>query len=189
MDELAKNVPIGSNGLLLLDYFQGNKHPYYDSKVKGMFYGLSLAHNKADMYRAILEGVAFGSERILDTFRQHGVLIKEMNIAGGSARSPLWMQIHADVSNIIINVPKDINAPNLGLAIACATMMKIYPDLQTAADHMVSYDRSYSPDPENYKTYRKIYELYKSFYPVTKDWMHEFSDTVKTDMYPESWTY
>lgn len=177
LDELAKDVPIGSNGLLLLDYFQGNKHPYHDGKAKGMFYGLSLAHTKADMYRAILEGVAFGSERILDTFREYGVDVKEMNIAGGSARSPLWMQIHADVSDIIINVPKDINAPNLGCAIACAVMLKVYPSLQDAVDHMVTYERSYYPNKENHEKYQKIYELYKSFYPETKDWMHRFFDT------------
>ena len=179
MDGLAAKVPIGSDGLLLLDYFQGNKHPYYDSKVRGMFYGLTLAHTKEDMYRAILEGVAFGSERILDTFREHGVDVKEMNIAGGSARSPLWMQIHADVSDIIINVPEDINAPNLGCAIACAVMEGIYPDLQTATDQMVHYKDSYYPNKENHEKYRKIYELYKSFYPVSKDWMHEFSDTIE----------
>lgn len=176
MDELAKDVPIGSNGILLLDYFQGNKHPYHDARTRGMFYGLSLSHKKEDLYRSILEGVAFGSESILDTFREHGVEVKEMNMAGGSARSPLWMQIHADVSDIVINVPEDVNAPNLGCAIACAVMLKIYPDLVTAVDHMVRYKHSYHPDPEAHVRYRKIYELYKSFYPSTKDWMHEHSD-------------
>lgn len=177
MDELAANVPIGSNGILLLDYFQGNKHPYHDSKVHGMFYGLSLAHKKEDLYRAILEGVAFGSERILDTFREHGLRISEMNIAGGSALSPLWMQIHADVSNVIINVPDDINAPNLGCAICCAVMLGIYPDLPAAVDEMVRYRRSYIPDRQAHEKYQQIYELYKSFYPQTRNWMHQFHDT------------
>ncbi len=180
MDELAGKVPIGSNGILLLDYFQGNKHPYHDSKAKGMFYGLSLAHKKEDLYRAILEGVAFGSEMILDAFRQHGVEVEEMNIAGGSARSPLWMQIHADVSDIVINVPSDINAPNLGCAIACAVMLKIYPDLPTAVDHMVTYKNSYIPNKEAHEKYRRIYELYKSFYYETKNWIHDFSDTFES---------
>ena len=177
LDEMAKHVPIGSNGLLLMDYFQGNKHPYHDGKAKGMFYGLTLAHSRIDMYRCILEGVAFGSERILDTFRENGVEITEMNMAGGSARSDLWMKIHADVSNIRINVPKDLNAPNLGCAIACAVMLKIYPDLQTAVDKMVKYERTYYPDLEAHQKYMKIYELYKSFYPLNKDWMHAFADT------------
>ena len=177
LDELAKNVPIGSNGLILLDYFQGNKHPYHDGKARGMFYGLSLAHNGIDMYRAILEGVAFGTESILDTFREHGVDIKEMNVAGGSARSPLWMQIHADVSDIVINVPSDINAPNLGCAICCAVMLKDYPDLQSAVEKMVRYEKTYYPDKEAHEKYRKIYKLYKELYPTMKDWMHEFADT------------
>ena len=141
-----------------------------------MFYGLSLSHKKEDLYRAILEGVAFGSERILDTFREHGVQVKEMNIAGGSARSDLWMQIHADVSDIIINVPEDINAPNLGCAISCAVMCGCYPDLPSAVEAMVRYKRSYYPDKENHEKYKKIYELYKSFYPLNRDWMHEFYD-------------
>ena len=177
LDEEAEKIPIGSNGLILLDYFQGNKEPYHDNKVKGMFYGLSLAHTRADLYRAILEGVAFGSERMLDVFRDKGVKIEEMSIAGGSARSDLWMQIHADVSNIRINVPKDTNAPCLGCAIACAVMLGIYPDLKTAVDQMVSYEKTYYPDPQAHQRYRKIYELYKSFYPAAKDWMHSFTDT------------
>jgi len=176
LDALAKEIPIGSNGVLLLDYFQGNKHPYYDSRTRGMFYGLTLSHTKADLYRSILEGVAFGTERMLDSFREKGVEITEMSIAGGSSRSPLWMQIHADVSNIRINVPKDKNAPNLGCAIACAKMLGIYPSLADAVDHMVTYEGTYLPIKENHEKYQKICELYKSFYPTTKDWMHQFSD-------------
>ena len=141
-----------------------------------MFYGLSLSHTKADLYRSILEGVAYGTERMLDSFREKGVEIKEMSITGGSSRSPLWMQIHADVSNLQINVPKDKNAPNLGCAIACAYMLGIYSSLANAVDHMVRYEESYYPIKENHKQYQKIYELYKSFYPATKEWMHQFSD-------------
>ena len=87
------------------------------------------------------------------------------------------MQIHADVSNITINVPRDINAPNLGCAIACAVMLGIYPTLKDAVDHMVSYERSFYPDPISHEKYAKIYELYKSFYPESREWMHRFADT------------
>ncbi len=173
MDRQAEDVPVGSNGLIMLDYFQGNKHPYYDGNVKGMFYGLSLSHTRRDMYRAVLEGVAFGTERMLDAFREKGVQVSELNIAGGTANSPLWLQIHADVSNVTVNVPSDTNATCLGCAIAAAAMLGIYPSLSEAVDSMVRYDRVYRPDPGRHRQYRRIYELYKRIYPEMKDWMHE----------------
>lgn len=177
IDDIAKDIPIGSNGLILLDHFQGIKHPYFDSRVRGMFYGLSLSHTRYDLYRSILEGVAYGTELILDVFRDKGVKIREMNIAGGSSRSPLWMQIHADVSNIIINVPEDINAPCLGCAIVCAAALGLYQNIEEAVKQMVRFDRTYIPDQESHQQYKKIYELYKQLYPLNKEWMHAFSDT------------
>ena len=172
MDDLARKVPVGSNGLIMLDYFQGNNHPYYDGNVRGMFYGLSLSHTRADMYRAVMEGVAFGTEKMLDAFREKGVEVSEINIAGGTANSDVWLQIHADVSNVKVNVPSDTNATCLGCAISCATMLGIYPSLSEAVDHMVRYDRTYVPDPERHGKYRKIYQLYRQLYPLMKDWMH-----------------
>ena len=173
MDRLAREVPIGSNGLILLDYFQGNKHPYYDGSVRGMFYGLSLSHTRRDMYRAVLEGVAFGTERMLDAFREKGVAVDELNIAGGTANSPLWLQIHADVSNIKVNVPSDTNATCLGCAIAAAAMLGVYPSLKEAVDRMVTYDRTYLPDPDRHRRYEKVYRLYRRLYPEMKGWMHD----------------
>lgn len=182
LDEAARKVPLGSNGLLMLDYFQGNKHPYYDGNVRGMFYGLSLSHTREDMYRAILEGVAFGTERMLDGFREKGVEVNEINIAGGTANSGLWLQIHADVSNVRVNVPSDTNATCLGCAIACAAMLGIYPSLFEAVDNMVRYERTYVPDPIRHEKYRKLYQLYKELYPLLKDWMHREKETAEEIM-------
>ena len=182
LDEAARKVPLGSNGLLMLDYFQGNKHPYYDGNVRGMFYGLSLSHTREDMYRAILEGVAFGTERMLDGFREKGVEVNEINIAGGTANSGLWLQIHADVSNVRVNVPSDTNATCLGCAIACAAMLKIYPSLSAAVDNMVRYERTYVPDRIRHEKYSKLYQLYKELYPLMKDWMHREKETAEEIM-------
>lgn len=172
MDALAEKVPVGSNGIIMLDYFQGNKHPYYDGRVRGMFYGLSLSHTRADIYRRILEGVAFGTERALEAFREKGVEIRRINLAGGTANSPLWLQIHADVSNVTVNVPADTNAPCLGCAVACAKMLRIYPTLEEAVENMVKFSRTVTPNRENHKKYQKLYRQYKELYPLMRDWMH-----------------
>jgi len=173
LDEMAKDVPVGSEGLLVLEYWQGNRDPYGDSDVRGMIYGLSLNHTRAHIFRAIMEGIAYGTNRNLDTLRERGQEVTEMNIAGGASYSDLYMQIHADVSNCILNVPEDKQACALGCAICAAVGAGVYPDIPTAVDSMVRFEKVVTPIPENVEKYAKIYKQYKEAYPLFKDWMHE----------------
>ncbi|WP_052702748.1 FGGY-family carbohydrate kinase [Paenibacillus beijingensis] len=172
----AKELPIGSDGLVVLDYWQGNRHPYLDSKVRGMFYGLSLHHTRAHMYRALMEGIAFGTENLLAQFRENGFPVHEINIAGGTTQSDLFLQIHADVSNVVVNVPSEPQAPCLGAAISAAAAAGIYPSLEEAVRAMVRFDKVIKPDYGNHLKYRQIFGQYRKIYPNFKDWMHETTD-------------
>ncbi|MNC32437.1 Ribulokinase [compost metagenome] len=176
MNKEAENLPIGSEGLIALDYWQGNRHPYLDSKVRGMFYGLSLHHTRAHMYRALMEGIAYGTENLLVQFRENGFDVKEINIAGGTTNSDLYLQIHADVSNVIVNVPSEPQAPCLGAAICVATAAEVYPGLKEAVQAMVTFDKVIKPNPDNHARYKRYFEQYRKIYPNFKDWMHETTD-------------
>lgn len=173
MEENVKKVPVGSNGLFLLDYFQGNRHPHYDTTVRGMIYGLSLNHTKTDIYRAILEGISYGTENLLEQYRLSGFEVKEINISGGTTNSDVFMQIQADVSNIKINVPEDCQSVCMGAAICVAKAAGIYETLQDAVKQMVRYKKVVEPNPENHKIYHKLFGQYCKIYPMIKQWVHE----------------
>ena len=172
MEALAARLPVGSEGLLVLDYWQGNRHPYYDSKVRGMIYGLSLNHTRAHLYRAILEGICFGTNNLLQQFRTAGFAVSDVHIAGGTTNSPLFLQILADVANVRIHLPKDCQSVCVGAAIAAAVACGLYPDLQAAVRQMVRFDRVIVPDAQRHRQYAAIFAQYLALYPQLKDWMH-----------------
>ncbi|SEA74336.1 ribulokinase [Eubacterium aggregans] len=168
----AEKLPIGSDGIIALDFFQGNRTPYVDADIRGMFYGLSLGHTPAHMYRAIIESICYGTEVIMDSFKEAGFVPEGIVISGGAVKSPFWLQTHADVSNVPIIVPKVTEGPCLGSAILGAVAGGIYPDIQTAAESMTTVDYIVEPSQERHDAYTFYYEKYKEFYPLAKDWMH-----------------
>lgn len=173
LNEEAGKLPIGADGLIALDFFQGNRTPYVDSDVRGMFYGLSLNHTAAHMYRAIIESICYGTEAVIEVFRKAEFDIGEMIISGGAVKSRFWMQVHADVSNVPITVPKITEGPCLGSAILGAVVGGVYPDIQTAAENMTAVDYVIEPNPEQHEQYMFYYEKYKEFYALAKDLMHD----------------
>ncbi|MDE7331485.1 MAG: hypothetical protein K2O16_04490 [Lachnospiraceae bacterium] len=176
MEEAVKKVPVGSRGLLMLDYFQGNRHPYYDTRVRGMIYGLSLEHTQEDIYRSILESISYGTENLLEQYRRAGFPVEEINISGGSTNSDVFMQIQADVSNVRINVPEDCQSVCMGAAICVTVAAGIYESLPEAVKHMVRYRKVIEPNQDNHKIYRAYFKQYQQIYPVMKEWMHKTSD-------------
>ncbi|CAN5861483.1 FGGY-family carbohydrate kinase [soil metagenome] len=174
LNEMAREVPIGSDGLIVVDYFQGNRTPHTDPLVRGMMWGLSLSHGPGHFFRAILEGICYGTEHIFRTMREHGFEPREIVVAGGPTRSELWMQMHADVSNMPITLTRMGGvAPVLGSAMLAAVGAGIYPDVPTAAENMVHVESTIEPDPEAHEEYGFYLERYIETYPRMKDLMHE----------------
>lgn len=172
LNELAAAIPPGSEGLVVLDYWQGNRTPYVDPEARGIIRGLSLKHTSGHMFRAIIEGIAYGTEHILRTFRANGYRVEEMVAAGGPTKSPLWMQIHADVSNVPIVLTAVPDGPALGSAILGAVAAGLYPDMQTAADRMVQVTSRIEPDPHVHEAYKFYVEQYINTYPPLQELIH-----------------
>lgn len=167
----AASVPPGSDGLLVLDYWQGNRTPYVDPNVRGMVYGLSLKHGRGHIFRAIMEGIAYGTEHIIQTFKDNGFQASEIYLAGGASNSRLYMQIHADVSNIAINIPEVAQAPSLGSAILASVAAGAYKSIEEAVSHMVRYKDRIEPNAENHEIYKHFAEQYRKAYPELGEWM------------------
>jgi FGGY-family pentulose kinase len=173
LNELAGDVPIGSEGLVVLDYFQGNRSPYTDPHARGLISGLSLRHGPGHLFRAILEGICYGTELIFRTLRRHDFELRSIVAAGGATRSELWMQAHADVSNVPISITRETEGPALGAAMLAAVGAGIYPDLQAAAAAMVHVERTIEPDQGRHQQYAFYMDRYTELYPLVKDIMHE----------------
>ena len=170
--EAAKLQP-GADGLVVLDWWQGNRTPYTDPNIRGNIYGLSLGHTQAHLFRAIMEGVAFGTENVLDSYRKAGIDVTEVCMGGGTTNSELFMQIHADISNVIVNVPENPQSCTLGSAILATVAAGLYKDFDDAVEHMVRYTKRIEPNPENVAKYKKIFAQYQKAYDTFGDWMRE----------------
>ncbi len=162
----AETLRPGSDGLIVLDYWQGNRTPHVDPEARGMMWGFTLAHTPAHVYRAILEGICYGTEHIFRTFRQHGYAVQEIVATGGPTKSAFWMQLHADVSNVPITLTEAGEAAALlGCAVLAAVGAGVYADPQTAAAAMVRRTHTIMPDAARHEAYRYYVDQYIATYP------------------------
>lgn len=178
LNRRAENLPPGSDGLIVLDHWQGNRTPYTDSEARGMIWGLTLKHDTAHIYRAIIEGISYGTELILRTLRQYGFQPQQIVACGGPLKSRLWMQIHADVSNLPITFTRVADATVLGSAILAAVGAGVYPNLQEAARHMVQTSHCIEPDQQRHEEYQFYVDKYIATYLQMRDLMHDVAQHV-----------
>ena len=160
----ASKLPPGSENLIVQEHFQGNRTPHTDPKSRGAFHGLTLKHGREHLFRAAIEGVAFGSELILESMRTNGFFPESIVVSGGATRSELWLQIHSDVSNLPLTLTKNPDAPLLGCAILATVGAGIYEDIPTAVEQMVQIDRVIEPNSQVHAEYQPFYESYKASY-------------------------
>ncbi len=164
----AAALPPGSDGLIVQDHFQGNRTPHTDPLSRGAITGLTLSHGRAHLFRAMMEGIAYGTELILETQRANGYRPDELVIAGGVTNSDLWMQIHADVSGLPLTVTRVADAPALGSAILAATAGGAYGSIAEASEAMVHVERRVEPDMSAHAAYQPSYEAYRLAYEANR---------------------
>ena len=173
--KLASASPIGSKGLVALPYFEGERTPLHDPKAKGMLFGLSLKHTKGDVYRAILEGVAFGIRHNVEVMSEEGVQPKRILAVGGGTKNPLWLQIVADVCNIELTVPEQQIGASYGDAFLAGTGIGLFKSL-SEIKQWVKTKGIVRPNPETRKLYEVNYQVFRQLYTSTKPLMHRLAD-------------
>jgi len=172
LDGLAETVPPGSEGLLVLDYFQGNRTPYKDPLARGTVIGLTLKHTLPHLYRAVYEGICFGTRQILEDMTARGFKLERIYAGGGGAKSRLWTQIQADVLGVPIHLPRDKETMALGAAIWAGLGAGVFKDYQEAIGRMVHIERAVAPVAERQKVYDTLYRQYVDLYPAVRATMH-----------------
>lgn len=169
LNERAEQIAPGSDGLLVLEHWQGNRTPWVDPNSRGVIRGLTLSHTPAHVFRAIMEGVVYGTAVIIDRMEQEDFAINEIIACGGATQSDLWMQIHADVTGKPITIPEEQQAVSLGSGILATVAAGIYSDMRDAASHMVRVAKTIQPNKENTAIYKEYVRQYEATYEALKD--------------------
>ncbi len=175
LDAKAAAVPPGCEGLVCLDYWQGNRCPLKDPRARGVLWGLTLSHGPGHVFRSIYEATAFGTRHILEDLESHGFKVSRLFAGGGGAKSRLWVQIHADVLGRSVSLPHDSEACALGSAMLAAVHSGHYRDLDEAARHMVQIAGVVEPNTANRRAYDEHYARYRATYPALRTLMHEMA--------------
>ncbi|TCL76281.1 xylulokinase [Hydrogenispora ethanolica] len=164
MSEAAATVPPGADGLLFLPYMAGERSPLWNSKARGVFFGLSYDKTRAHLIRAVMEGVGYSLLHNLETAREAQATVEQLVSVGGSANSAVWTQIKADITGKVIRVPFSDHATTLGAALLAGVGTGVYPDFETAVGRTVRVQRTYTPDPARHAVYQEFYQLYRELY-------------------------
>jgi xylulokinase len=165
----AERVSPGAEGLVFLPCMQGAMAPEWNGAARGVFYGLTLAHSRAHMTRAILEGSAFALRDIVEAMSNAGLDVRRLTIVGGGAKGPLWRQIKADVTGLPVRVPTSVETTATGAAILAAVGAGLHSTVGDAVKAFVEYEPDeHRPDPERREAYDGAYRRYRDLYAALR---------------------
>ena len=154
--------------VVFLPYLSGERSPHNDVRARGAFIGLSASTERAEMSRAIMEGVAFALKDCLEVAKSNGVTPSRTNLCGGGAKSRVWRQIVADVLEIPVDILQTEQGPSLGGAVLAMVGAREYASVEEAAKEIAKVAETIEPDPSKYAYYENKYEIFKRLYPAIK---------------------
>ena len=169
LTEEAATAPPGCNGLLFTPYLMGERTPHLDPRARGAFVGLTASHTRADVIRAILEGVAFSLRDTFSIFGEMNVPVKSVRLGGGGARSALWRQIQADVYGHEIEVVEAEEGAAYGAALLAGVGARMWASVDEACVSVVRVAKRVRPDAEAVATLNKNYAAYRRVYSATRE--------------------
>ena len=163
----AQSVEPGAEGLTFLPYLSGERTPHADPTARGAFIGLTLAHGRPHLTRAVLEGVAFGLRDNLALMADVGLDdVKEVRVSGGGARSPLWRQILADVLGVDLVTVQASEGAALGAALLAGVGAGLWPSVEEACATAVALSEVTRPDANIRAAYEGLYQRFRAQYPA-----------------------
>lgn len=183
--ESAKQKP-GENGLLALDWNNGNRTILVDVRLSGLLLGQTLHTQAHEIYRALIESTAFGALTIINRIEEYGVSVREIiNCGGLAAKNPFLMQIYADITGRPMKVSRSDQACALGAAIFGAVVageeQSGFTTVEDAQKAMTEIREVFEPDMENHKVYQELYRLYVQLHDAfgTRDWSGTMYNVMK----------
>lgn len=172
LDELERGacgIAAGSDGVMLVPYWNGVMNPYWDEGASGIVVGLRGEHGQAHLYRALLEGIAFEQRLHTSGVEALAGRVREIVVMGGGSGSDLWCQILADVLGKVVVRAASHEATSLGAAMIAAVSTGLAPSFEAAAQAMSRRGERFEPGPMAL-TYERLYESkYRRLYPALRD--------------------
>lgn len=168
LGKLAATSPAGAGGVLFLPYLQGERCPYSDVHAAGTFTGIRLNTERADLLRAVYEGVAFSLRDVLELILQTGASPEVIHLSGGGSSSELWQQIHADILNRevrTLDYAEDASA--VGAAMVAGVNIGLWSNIEDAVQN-IRVRSITEPVADNVPLYSELFEVYKDLYPALK---------------------
>jgi xylulokinase len=176
----AENIPPGSDGLLFLPYLMGERTPHLDAQARGMWFGLTAAHTRGHLIRAILEGVAFSLRDSLEIFKELGIPVEEIRSSGGGSRNFTWREIQADIFGKELVILRESEGSAYGAAMLAGVGAKIYSSVEDSARQAIQVRERMTPKTKHVEIYDRQYEVYRNLYPAVQKLAHQLA-TISAD--------
>jgi xylulokinase len=164
----AETAPVGADGLLFLPYLVGERTPHMDPRARGLFLGLTAGHGRAELVRAVLEGVALACYDAYQVLVEVGASPERMVMAGGGARSQLWRQIVADVFGLPVQRLEVGQQSALGAILLAGGGVGLF-DPASTAQAWATVGPAVEPDTGRRATYQALLALFRSAYQKHRD--------------------
>jgi len=170
MDTEAQQVSPGSENLIFLPYLMGARSPIWDTKARGVYFGISLNHDRRHFMRAIMEGIAFSVRHRMEIIEKElGVHIGEVRVVGGGARSALWRRIMTDIYGKPVVLLGGEEQECLGAAILAGVGIELYKDVVKVSDELIPVIEKSEPRKENSEKYERLFKIYVGLHDKLKD--------------------
>ena len=166
---LNAEAPGEPTGLLVLPYFAGAGTPSMDADTPAAIAGLRLGTSRGKLFRAFLEGESYEMMVNIECMQALGMDVKRFITVGGGSKSPLWMQVRADIFNLPVQLPVNKEAGTLASAMLGLVGIGRYGSIREAQQALIRYDKTFVPNPETHAKYRTEYARYKKFYALMRD--------------------
>ncbi len=168
LDAEGSSTPCGSDGLVLLPYFLGEKTPIHDPLARGVLFGLTLSHTRGHIYRAILEGIAYGFQHHLAVLAERNLRAEKARVTNGGARSALWKQITADVLAIPLEEVADHPGSSLGAAFIAGMGTGQFKEW-AEIERFIRVSSVVKPNPAAHERYQELFRLYRGIYESLRE--------------------
>jgi gluconokinase len=163
LSRYAEQMPAGSDGLLMLPFLAGERAPYWNANARGVLFGLNLNHDKRHLIRATLEGIVYRMFSVFKSLEEVAGNANEIRVSGSFTRSPLWVQIMADVFDRVITVPGEPEGAAFGAAVLGMNALGLIKDIKEVTN-LINIKQRYYPIEANHQRYQQLYAIYERIY-------------------------
>jgi xylulokinase len=168
LNDEAARIPPGAEGVIFLPYLQGERTPHRDAAARGAFVGLSLAHSRGHLTRAVLEGISFALRDSVSILQELGLSPQQLLLTGGGAKSAFVRQLQADVYGVPVRTVNREEGPAYGAALLAAVGAGAFPNVADAARSMLTRSTPQEPNAGAHAVYDDVYARYRAAAPAAR---------------------